>query len=264
MANVMNEKEKNVQEEPRLDVTPADFKPVAERTVMNSKELCEKVYTLMKGISSEFTGCNLIVEGGPRGPRYALLAYFTPATKVNGQFQVVKDVISSIDQPTKAMNTLTKIGTVQMNKRYELTDDAKTVFKPMMFTNDKNEVNWKTDVTENADSAVVAGTGGIRQSVARVCVKFDMIKLLGVIYGDENSSGGKYEYIIVATGEMPTLGQNLGTTGLVNPAVAGPRNLILSIERFDRSRIFDKANAWGLGNQYAEQTSIPMFRFGNK
>lgn len=260
-----NEREKNnVQEEPTLDVTPKDFKPVAERAIMNSKELCEEVYKLMKGISSEFTGCNLIAENGPRGVRYALLAYFTPATKIDGQFQVVRDAISSIEQPNKAMTTLTKIGAVQASKRYELTDDAKAIFKHMMFPkNEKGEIDWKHDVTENADSAIVAGAGGIRQSVARVCVKFDMIKLLGVIYGEKNSSNGKYEYIITVTGEMPTLGQNLGAAGLVNPTVTGPRNLILSIERLDSSRIFSKANAWGLGNQYAEQTSIPMYRFGD-
>ena len=249
----------NETKKPTMEVEPKEFNPIVERKLINSRELCEEVCKLFKAISSEFTGCDLRAEQGPHGTRYALLAYFTPGNQVTGKFQVVRDTISAIDNDNKAMNTLTKIGVVQTARRYDLTDNAKAVFEDMMFVNAKNKIDWKADVTEIADSTIPAGMGGIRNNVARVMVRFDMYKLLAKIYGSESKTGTRYEYNIMVTGEMSGFNQQLGAAGLVNPTVAGPRNLVLIVDRLNTSETRKKAASWGVGNQRAEFSTIPMY-----
>lgn len=247
------------EKKPSLEVTPEPFESTIESQLISSDELCKKVCKLFKGISKdEFIGCNLRPVNEPYGTRFDLLAYFTPTTS-NGGFKVVKDVISGANtEEGKTMKVLNKIAIVQEERRYELTDEAKTIFADFMYADQKSKVNWKNEVLEIKEERMPYGVGSVRQTVARVQVRFDMYKLLGLIYGKKNEAGAPCEYAIIIRNELGRVQMNAMGNNLINQNAAIPRNWILSIERLDTNVVRNKAKAWNFMQPSSDYSNIPM------
>ena len=241
-----------------LEVKPEPFESTIETQLISSDELCKKVCKIFKAVSpDEFIGCSLRPVNEPYGTRFDLLAYFTPNTRTEG-FKVVKDVITGVPEEGKTMKVLNKIAIVQEDRRYELTDGAKAIFEEFMYTDQKGKVNWKNEVVEIKEERMPYGVGSVRQTLARVQVRFDMYKLLGLMHGKKNEAGSPCEYAIMIRNELGRVQMNSMGNNLINQNAAIPRNWILSIERLDTNVVRAKAKAWNFMQPASDYSNIPM------
>ena len=102
------------------------------------------------------------------------------------------------------------------------------------------------------------GVGSVRQTLARVQVRFDMYKLLGLMHGKKNEAGSPCEYAIMIRNELGRVQMNSMGNNLINQNAAIPRNWILSIERLDTNVVRAKAKAWNFMQPASDYSNIPM------
>ena len=188
----------------------ADFNTIAGTTITTSDDLGKLINGIFGKVFKDYYGCKLDVTYVPAYCSYVVVPklYFKvlPKDNYNGDNITAFIPMSEITADTvfARIQRVHKIA-VTDGIKVEMTDDGKSVFKDYLLKNNASNVPIKIDDKfdwTQVYNVIPTGT----ETLIRV-FKFDIHKLLRLIYGGVDENGSKLHYQVTPNGVFGSMNQ---------------------------------------------------------